>query len=348
MLTERQYLAGLTRAELEHILKKHEFQSFRAQQILKWVYENNVYDFAEMSDLPKYTREKLSKIFTIIAIKPIKELVSPKDKTTKVLFETEDHETFESVFLFDKDRTTLCISSQVGCKLGCRFCATGLSGFVRNLSVAEIVSEFLYFSKLNKVDNIVFMGMGEPLDNYSNVIKAISIICKEANFAQRRITVSTAGLVPQIKKLAKAKMQITLAVSLNSASDNIRRSLMPIARRYTVEEIIASLHEYTMETSRRVSIEYVLLAGVNDSEKDAKALVRVLKDLRCNINLIQYNSVGTETFTSPPGSQMKQFQFWLERDGKEVSLRYKRGQDINAACGQLRRTEKDITDEQAI
>lgn len=345
---ERQYLAGKYKKELEQLLKKLEIPAYRAGQVIKWVFERNVCDFSEMSDLPVALRSKFAKVFTIMAIKPVREVSSPADKTLKVLFETEDHETFESVLLFDKDRTTMCISSQVGCKMGCGFCATGLSGFVRNLSAAEIVSQFLYFGQKSKIDNIVFMGMGEPLDNYANVVRAIGIISNEANFSQRRITVSTSGLVPQIKKLAKEKLQITLALSLNASNDTTRGNIMPIARRYTLGEVMASLHEYTMETGRRVSIEYVLLAGINDSEKDAKNLVRLLKDLRCHVNLIQYNSIGLDKYASPVGSQLKQFQFWLERDGKEVSLRYKRGQDINAACGQLRSLEKEKHDEPTV
>ncbi|MFH1428612.1 MAG: 23S rRNA (adenine(2503)-C(2))-methyltransferase RlmN [Candidatus Margulisiibacteriota bacterium] len=333
----RYYLAGLTKKELEEALIENGFKKFRADQLIKWVFEKNVFDIAEMSDIAKSDQEKLAKIFSVLTITPKEVQISKIDKTQKVLFEAEDHETFESVLLNDKGRYTLCISSQIGCKMGCKFCATGADGFVRNMPVAEIVSQFLYFNQKKKIDNIVFMGMGEPLDNYKNVVKAIKILSDNAGFAQRRITVSTVGLVPDIKKLADEKLKINLAVSLNAVNDNSRKGLMPATRKYNLEELIESLRYYFDKTSRRVTIEYVLLEGINDSERDAKDLVWLLKGMACNINLIQYNSVDTLNFSSPVNSHMSQFKHWLERDGKEVTIRFKRGRDIDAACGQLRR-----------
>ncbi|MFC1478416.1 23S rRNA (adenine(2503)-C(2))-methyltransferase RlmN [Candidatus Margulisiibacteriota bacterium] len=333
---DRYYLTGLTKKELEKALVENGFKKFRAGQLIKWVFEKNVFDIDQMSDIAKADREKLGRIFIVLPIVPKEIQKSKVDKTQKVLFETEDRETFESVLLNDKGRHTLCISSQIGCKMGCKFCATGADGFVRNMPVAEIISQFLYFNQQKKIDNIVFMGMGEPLDNYKNVVKAIKLLSDNAGFAQRRVTVSTVGIVPDIKKLADEKLKITLAVSLNAANDNVRNGLMPAVRKYNLSTAIDSLHYYFNQTGRRVTIEYVLLEGVNDSERDAKDLVHLLKGLPCNINLIQYNSIDKLGFSSPVNSHMSQFKHWLERDGKEVTIRYKRGRDIDAACGQLR------------
>jgi 23S rRNA (adenine2503-C2)-methyltransferase len=329
-------LAGLTLPELEKILSEDGLPKYTAKQVIKWVFEKNIFDMHMMSDIAAKDRLKIMEQISVMSISPLKQQISSEDKTEKILFKTEDQQTFEMVILKDRKRTTLCLSSQIGCKMDCLFCATGQAGFVRNLNTAEIVEQYLFASQKHIVDNVVFMGMGEPLDNYDNVIKAIRILQTNAKFSPRRITLSTVGLIHQIKKLIKEDLPITLAVSLNASNDSSRQGMIPSAKKFKIKDIISSLHEYTKVTGRRATIEYVLFDKINDQEKDARAVIKLLQDLNCNINLIQYNSVDKLHFTASPNSQANQFKYWLEQSGREVTIRFRRGRDIDAACGQLR------------
>jgi 23S rRNA (adenine2503-C2)-methyltransferase len=299
----------------------------------QWVFHRGVSDWAAMTDISKPDREVLATLFTLRTLTPMKTQISRVDRTKKTLFETDDHQTFETVWLQDRERTTLCVSTQIGCKMACRFCATGKGKFGRNLTASEIVEQVLAHPR---VDNIVFMGMGEPLDNYENLIKAIRLLESQAGFSPRRMTVSTVGVIPKIRKLMTEKLPLTLAVSLNATTDVTRQYLMPAARRYRLEGILQALRDYVAQTGQRVTIEYVMFKGVNDSEKDAKALVRLTRELKCQVNLIQYNDTATLGLSESLNSQMLQFKYWLKRDGLTATIRYKRGRDIEAACGQLK------------
>jgi len=334
-------LTGLSQKEITALLKKEGLPDYRVRQLIHWVYQKSVLDFHQMTDLSKTDRDALIKRFSLSSIRTATTQVSTIDQTEKRLFETIDHQTFETVLLHDRGRQTLCVSTQIGCRMACVFCATGQSGFVRNLTTAEIVEQFLIFSQKVKMDNVVLMGMGEPLDNYENVIKAIHILIDMAHFSPRRITLSTVGIVPKIITLSHEKLPIHLAVSFNAPDDVTRRHLMPTGKRYSLESIVGALRDYIQETGRRVTIEYVLFNQVNDSEKDARALVKLTKDLLCNINLIQYNVTDTLNVTESPNSRIVQFKYWLERDGRTVTIRYKRGRDIAAACGQLKASLKE-------
>jgi len=328
-------ISGLSSPEIKQLLTKEKIPTYRSKQLIDWIYKKHIFQWQDMSNIPKEDQKKLSEIFSVFSIKPVDKLISSKDQTVKVLFQTNDNKCFETVLLNDNNRKTLCVSSQIGCNMGCRFCATGQIGLTRNLYVAEIVEQYLYFSLENNIANIVFMGMGEPLQNYDNVLKAISILDFNANFSARRITISTCGLVPQMKKLAREKLPIKLAISLNACTDKQRQQLMPIGKIHRIGSLISAIKYFTQETGNRVTIEYVLLRDINDDEQSAKNLIKITKNINCNFNLIQYNPVDKLGFKDSTNSRIQQFKYWLVRDRKTVSIRYKRGRDIKAACGQL-------------
>ncbi|MCX5668272.1 MAG: 23S rRNA (adenine(2503)-C(2))-methyltransferase RlmN [Candidatus Omnitrophica bacterium] len=314
---------------------------YRAAQIFRWLYRSGVRSFDEMTDLNKELREKLKEKFHITKIVALDSKRSLIDGTTKYLLKLEDSHTIEAVLLPEDERTTLCLSSQVGCKFGCSFCASAPFGFVRNLKASEILDEVLFIRSHNpgrSITNIVFMGIGEPLDNYNNVMRAIRVLNDEDAFkiGARKITISTCGIIPGMEKLAGEKMQIELSVSLHSPDDKIRSKLVPINKRYPLNELIAACRDYTGQTKRIITFEYILIKGVNASEGDAFKLAKLLAGLNCKVNLISYNQIKAKGYEAPTTESVKNFFRTLKSRGINVILRKSKGEDIDAGCGQLR------------
>ncbi len=336
-----QDIKGLTLGELEERLKAWGEPLFHAQQIFSWIYKRHTKEFDAMSDLPSDLRRRLKENFYLFGLKLIKAFQS-KDGTEKFLLELEDKNVLETVSIPAEKRITGCISTQVGCKFKCCFCASGTLGFKRNLTVGEIIEEVLYLkdnSKNKKLTHIVFMGTGEPLDNYDNVIKAIRIINSPhaLNIGVRRITISTSGILPAIKRLSQEGLQIELSVSLHAADERIRSRLMPVNKIYPLLNLITACREYIKKTNRQITFEYILIKDKNASLQDALKLSKILKDLKlCKVNLIPCNLIK-ECQVEPPGKKdVLLFRDYLLKSGINVTLRKPRGQDIEAACGQLR------------
>lgn len=334
-------IKNISKDELIKELVRMGEKPYRAAQVFKWLYKAGVKSFGEMTDLNKELREKLKEKFHITKIVALDSKRSLYDGTTKYLLKLEDSHTIESVFLPEEERTTLCLSSQVGCKFGCSFCASAPFGFVRNLKASEILDEVLFMGGHNKefsITNIVFMGIGEPLDNYNNVIRAIRILNDKDAFkiGARRITISTCGIVPGMEKLAEEKLQIELSVSLHSADDKIRSALVPINKRYPLNDLIAACKDYTKRTKRIITFEYILIKGVNASEGDAFKLARLLTGLMCKVNVISYNQIRTKVCEAPAIEGVKNFIRTLKSRAVNVMLRKSKGEDIDAGCGQLR------------
>lgn len=313
---------------------------FRATQIFDWIYKKGAENFEGMTNLPVALRDRLKNDFIFEGLSLADGRVS-QDQTTKYLFNLKDKEKVETVLIPTETRGTACISTQAGCKFGCGFCASGIGGWIRNLTCAEILSQVLYVKKHqphHELSHIVFMGIGEPLDNYDNVTKAIHIINSSygINIAARRITISTCGLIPQIKKLTKEGIQVELAVSLHGSSQDKRNILMPVNRKYPIDELVAACKEYIKETNRQVTFEYILIRNVTCTEESAKELAKLLRGMICKLNLIPYNPVAE--FPHEPPSKMEMFLFKkrLEELGVHATIRMPRGRDVNAACGQLR------------
>ena len=330
---------NFTEKELKSKLTSNGFPGYTARQIFEWVYDKKVQDFCLMSNLSKELREFLKKSLSTKKLGFIKKEKS-SDRTEKFLFKLEDDLAIETVLIPAKERDTLCVSTQVGCKFKCLFCASGEKGFKRNLTAGEIIGQYLSVANLRtstKITNIVFMGIGEPLDNFENTIKTIEILVnsKGINFAKRRISISTCGLVPEIKKLAKLKLGIRLSVSLHSADNSIRRGLMPINEKYPIEELILAIREFSKESKDPITFECVLIQGVNTSVDQAKKLARLLNGVNGKANLIPYNGVSSK-FKAPTQEEIDLFSQELKRRGAFFTLRKSRGQDINAACGQLK------------
>lgn len=315
---------------------------FRAHQIMQWLYNQKVTDFAAMSNLTKDLRQHLSESAVITHLE-IAAVQQSRDGTRKYLFRLSDGQSVESVFIPDERRNTLCISSQVGCALGCTFCATGKMGFRRNLTAAEIVDQIVGVARdlgdESRISNIVMMGMGEPFQNYTNVVKALRIMIDESALQQggRKITVSTSGLVHQIRQFAAEGLNIRLAISLNSTTNATRDQLMPVNRKFPIEDLILATKEFFEKTGNRVTFEYVLLKGLTDSLDDAKRLVDLTSGFPCKVNLIPYNSDTITEFQPPSAGQMQKFvDYLLAHHPFAVTLRKPRGEDILAACGQLK------------
>ncbi len=344
-------LIGKTLYELEKLVVSLGLEKFRAKQIYKWIYTKSVRDFDQMTDLSVKARETLKENTQIGSLK-LKDKQLSKDGTVKFLFELDDGNVVESVLMrFEhfpdkgdstepEPRHTACISSQVGCAVGCTFCATGTLGFKKNLRDDEIIEQALYMQAetSERINNIVYMGQGEPLNNYDEVISSIEKLREDVGVGARHITVSTSGVVPKINQLAAEGIQVTLALSLHDPEDSDRDYLVPINKKWNIEEQIASLENYVNKTNRRVTIEYVMLKDVNDSPHKAKLLGKLLKDLHCNINLIPYNPTDVnDPYQRPTRAAINEFKEVLERNnrGKKVTLRKEKGTDIDAACGQL-------------
>ena len=332
-------LSGMTLEELENLTAELKATKFRAKQIHNWIYTKSVSSIDEMTNLSKDFREQLKGIAQVTDTK-IKVKQVSKDGTIKYLVEYPDGECVETVLMrFDnRANLTACVSSQVGCAVNCSFCATGKGGFKRNLTYKEIIEQVLTIQRDTglKVTNIVFMGQGEPLLNLDNVLKALDIFNNDFQIGQRRITISTSGIIPGIKKLADKDLQSTLAISLHASNHELRKELMPIEEKYPIDKVKQALKEYVEKTGRRITVEYILIHGFNDTPSVAKELAYLLNDLKCNINLIPYNSVIENDYKKPSGNDIMKFKYLLEHSGKKVTVRLERGADIDAACGQLR------------
>ncbi len=322
--------------ELEAFIARHGKERYRAKQIFKWLYQKGAVSFEEMSNISKDLRRELADSAWISDLGPEVVEVSA-DGTRKYLFRLADGNTIESVLIPEEDRNTLCISSQVGCAMACEFCLTGTFKLVRNLSSAEIVNQICAVRKETEVKNLVFMGMGEPLANLDNVIRALRIItCDDGlQFSTRRVTVSTAGLVPEMDLLGQA-VTVNLAVSLNATTDEQRDSLMPVNRRYRLKELLAACKRFPLPGRRMITIEYVLINGVNDSLDDAKRLVKLISGIPCKVNLIPFNEHEGCAFKKPAQQAIDIFHKHLLDKNFTVITRSSRGTDISAACGQLK------------
>lgn len=332
-------LSGMSLYELENLMAELGATKFRAKQIHNWIYTKSVSSIDEMTNLSKDFREQLKEIASVTDTK-IKIKQTSKDGTLKYLIEYPDGECVETVLMrFDnRANLTACVSSQVGCAVNCSFCATGKGGFKRNLSYKEIIEQVLTIQRDTglKVTNIVFMGQGEPLLNLDNVLKALEIFNNDFQIGARRITISTSGIIPGINRLAEMDLQSTLAISLHAPNHNLRAEIMPIEKRYPLDELKKALLNYVEKTGRRITIEYILIHKFNDTFEVAKELAHWLKDIKCNINLIPYNSVIENDYKKPSGNDIMKFKYLLEHSGKKVTVRLERGADIDAACGQLR------------
>ena len=332
-------LAGMKLEELENLMTELGATRFRAKQIHNWIYSKSVSSIDEMTNLSIKFREQLKEIAVVTDTK-IKVKQVSKDGTIKYLVEYPDGECIETVLMrFDnRANLTACVSSQVGCAVNCSFCATAKGGFRRNLTYQEIIEQVLTIQRDTglKVTNIVFMGQGEPMLNLDNVLKALEIFNSDFQIGARRITISTSGIIPGIKRLAGLDIQSTLAISLHAPTHELRREIMPIENKYPLSELKKALLEYVEKTGRRITIEYILIHGFNDTSSVAKERAYFLKDLKCNINLIPYNSVIENDFKKPSSSDIMKFKYLLEHSGKKVTVRLERGADIDAACGQLR------------
>ncbi|MGB9156460.1 MAG: 23S rRNA (adenine(2503)-C(2))-methyltransferase RlmN [Chthoniobacterales bacterium] len=328
--------------------------SYRARQITDWLYKKRVNSFAEMTDLPQVLRAKLADDFSFDRIEVVRVLGSA-DTTRKFLFRLSDGNLIESVLIpaspalygSPSDRRTICLSTQVGCAYGCKFCASGLDGWKRNLRPNEIVNQIIAVERESeeRIDNIVFMGMGEPLANYDNVMGAIQIINAPwgIGIGARHITISTSGLVPQIRKLAEQPLQIRLAVSLHGATDDVRSGIMPVNRKYNLSALLEACRYFTSRKKQRITFEYILIAEVNDSDKQARELAKHAHALDAKLNLIPYNNVEGLDWVRPSPGRQKRFLAVLRAAGVRATLRREKGDDIAAACGQLRlQTERAV------
>lgn len=348
-------LSDLTRGQLEAELAGLGVPPYRADQVWKWVYSSLAPDVASMSNLPRDLRADLNSRFAFPGLREVTRIASQKGDTQKVLFRLWDGETIESVLMHYQRRHTVCVSSQVGCAVGCPFCATGQAGFRRNLSAGEIAEQAIFFARVlaqegKRVTHIVLMGMGEPLLNYENVLQAIETWNDEVGFAlgARHITLSTAGVVPGIDRLSKESLQIGLSVSLHAADDALRNHLVPLNRRYPLTDLLAACQRYMERTNRRVTFEYVLIDDLNDSPAQAESLAALLTGLLCHVNLIPLNSGSPglkggrgpsprhTNYTKSARERVDRFCEILESHSVPVTVRLGRGVDIQAACGQLR------------
>ena len=337
----KQDLKSMTEEELKAFLAGLGEKPFRARQLYQWIHEKLAGSFEEMSSLSKELRGKLENEASLTSLKVAGERVSAIDGTRKYLFALEDGNVIESVWMQYHHGNSVCISSQVGCRMGCRFCASTLDGLERNLRASEMLDQVYMIQKLTgeRVSNVVVMGSGEPMDNYDNVVRFLRLISSKEglNISQRNLTVSTCGLVPQIRRFAQEGLQVTLALSLHAPNDQVRRELMPIARKYSIREVISACDDYFARTGRRISYEYSLVKDVNDSEEHARRLAALLRGRNCHVNLIPVNPIKERNFRSISRTEAQNFKLTLEKYGINATIRREMGRDIQGACGQLRR-----------
>lgn len=326
----------LNRNEIDSLLTVLGESSFRAEQIHNWIYDHGVVSWGEMENLPQSLRDNLENMIALHPLRIIKISGSDSKSTRKYLFETLDGQKIESVLMNDRKRTTVCISSQVGCAVDCKFCATASMGFIKNLSVGEIVDQVIHLQTQSKsrITNVVFMGMGEPFLNYKSVIEAAKILSQEMGFGARRITISTAGIVPKIRQLADEDHKYKLAISLNGTDERSRNTIMPLTKTHSLKSLIESAHYYYKKIRRFITFEYVLLKDVNDSPEDGKRLIDLLRSLPCKVNVIPYNEIGGK-YNRPKEDKIQAFLHSLKHAPFTVTVRWSKGTDIDAGCGQL-------------
>ncbi len=338
-----QDILSMSFCELSEEFNSKGYPKFRAKQVYEWLHKHLAGDYDEMSNLPKNLREELKENFPIINCKIEKKQVSKIDNTVKYLFRLHDGDYIESVVMKYKYGYTICVSSQVGCKMGCAFCASTLGGFKRSLSAGEILSQ-LYAAQKDigeRISHIVLMGMGEPLDNFDNVLRFLELVTDEngVNISMRNISLSTCGIVPKIEELLEKHLQLTLSISLHAPSDEIRSRIMPVNKSYPVDELLKICRKYTVKTSRRISFEYSMLSGFNDSDECARLLASKLKGMLCHVNLIPVNEVAESPFKPSTPERIEKFVSILSKNGINATVRRKLGSDIDASCGQLRLKE---------
>ncbi|WP_026834850.1 23S rRNA (adenine(2503)-C(2))-methyltransferase RlmN [Eubacterium xylanophilum] len=335
-------LKSLTMEECIEVAEKLGEKGFRGKQLYKWLHHNRVENLDDMKNLPGKFRDRLKEEYYIANVKIVRKQVSKNGDTAKYLFELEDGKFIESVLMKYKYGNSVCISSQVGCRMGCTFCASTLLGLERSLTAGEMLSQIYKINEETgeRVSNVIVMGMGEPMDNYDNLLRFIRIINDEDGYhlSQRNITVSTCGIVEGIRKLMQEKLQITLAISLHAPNDEIRRQTMPVANKYSMDEIFEACREYKDVTGRRVTFEYTVIDGVNDSKDNALELARRCKGMGCHINLIPLNEVKERKCRRAKEENIEDFKIILEKNKINVTIRREMGGDIDAACGQLRNT----------
>ncbi len=334
-------LIGLTTEELESLAESLGQPGYRGRQLAAWMYRKGAQTFEDMTDLPGGFRTRLAEGHEIGVPTVAHEDVA-QDGTIKYLLEFGDCEQIEAVYLPYPDRVSLCVSSQVGCAAGCTFCATAIGGLARNMTAAEIVAEYLLAQARNpgrRISHVVFMGMGEPLLNYEEVLKAVRLLVNEVGLSPRHITISTVGVVPGIRRLADEQLPVTLALSLHAPDDELRETLIPTARKWKLAEILDACREYFAKTKRNLTFEYLLLGGINDHPEQARRMARLLEGIPGNVNLIPFNHVETpQGFRRPEPERIRAFSAVLEQEKRVTTQRMERGHAISAACGQLRRT----------
>ena len=348
MMTKIDY-KSLTLGELKTLLGEMGQPAFRAGQVYSWLHQKQVTSFEEMTNLPQALRDRLAQEGYITVHKVARKLVSKLDGTQKFLFQLRDGNCIETVLMKYKHGNSLCISSQVGCRMGCNFCASTLGGLVRNLTASEMLDEVYTAERVSgrTVGGVVLMGIGEPLDNFDNVVAFMTILSSKEgrNLSLRHLSLSTCGLVPEIERLAQYRFPLTLSISLHAPQDVTRRQIMPIANRYPLKELMAACERYFAETGRRISFEYALIAGQNDTPAHAKELAKLLGGKNCHINLIPVNEVKERAARRPQKAAVEAFRASLERAGLNATVRRELGSDIAAACGQLRRESARQTEQ---
>ena len=337
-------------AELIEWMAAQGYPAFRARQLFRWLYHNLAAEYDEITVLPIGLRELLQRELPLPAIEPVHEVHTDDDETVKVVYRTRDGLTLETVLMFYSDRATICVSCQVGCAVGCSFCATGMGGLQRNLTAGEMVAQIVDIARRSReagrpLTNLVMMGMGEPFHNYAATMKMIGIIndSEGMHFGARRITISTSGVVPFINKLADEPYQVNLAISIHAGNDELRSRLVPINERWPLSELIGAVRRYIDKTGRRVSFEYALMSTVNDTDEDARQLASVLRGLRCHVNVIPYNPTPAAPYARPSVETINRFTSIVEAAGIPATVRYSRGVEISAACGQLRAEHAELS-----
>lgn len=335
-------IKSLALPQLQEELAALNEKPFRAKQLYQWMHQKLARDYDSMTNLPAQLRRRLAEQYACTCLRQVQVQESRIDGTRKFLFALEDGHVVESVWMRYKHGNSVCISSQVGCRMGCRFCASTLGGLVRNLRPGEMLDQIYAISLLTgeRVSNVVVMGTGEPLDNYDSLIRFLNMLTDEngLHISARNITVSTCGLVPQMRRLADEQLQITLALSLHGATDEKRRSLMPIANKYSIAELMEACEYYFARTGRRITFEYSLVGGVNDTQEDARQLGRLAGPLHCHVNLIPVNPIREREYVQSDTDRIQAFKNFLEKIKINVTIRREMGRDIDGACGQLRRS----------
>ena len=344
-MSDKADLKSMNLAEMTEFIVSIGEKPFRAKQVYQWIHEKQADSFDEMTNISKKMRELLADAGYLTTLKKEEVQISKLDGTRKYLFQLEDGNVIESVLMRYKHGNSVCISSQVGCRMGCRFCASTLDGLVRGLSPAEMLDQIYQIGKDigERISNVVVMGTGEPMDNFDNLLRFIELLTDEngLHISQRNLTVSTCGIVPRMRKLADKKLQITLALSLHASNQEKRLSLMPVANKYDIHEVVDACRYYFDQTGRRVTFEYSLVGGVNDTDQDAEELCRLVKGMNCHINLIPVNPIKERDYVQSNAKVIAAFKNKLEKNGLAVTVRREMGRDIDGACGQLRKSYVD-------